>query len=125
MRLFVDPLAVYLHREPTLSAAWPIDFRVGIDGLAQRVEQAMGLSPLTGALFMFTNRRRDRVKILYWDETGFALWFKRLEAARFAWPRKVSDPVLALTEDQLQWLLAGYDITLMKPHPALVYQRVS
>jgi hypothetical protein len=42
-----------------------------------------------------------------------------------AWPRKVSDVILALSEDQLQWLLAGYDITLMKPHPSLVYQRVS
>ena len=118
MRMFVDPQAVYLHRDP-------IDFRVGIDGLAMRVEQTLALSPLTGALFLFTNRRRDRVKILYWDQTGFALWMKRLEAARFAWPRKVSDAVLTLTEDQLQWLLAGYDITLMKPHPSLVYQRVS
>ena len=84
MRMFQDPFAVYLHREPTLSAAWLIDFRVGIDGLAARVEQTLGLSPLTGALFLFTNRRRDRVKILYWDQTGFALWLKRLEAARFA-----------------------------------------
>ena len=118
MRLFPDPLAVYLHRDP-------IDFRVGIDGLAARVEQTMGLSPLTGAFFLFTNRRRDRVKILYWDQTGFALWLKRLEAARFAWPRTLPDAVLMLTEDQLQWLLAGYDITLMKPHKSLVYQRVS
>ncbi len=125
MRMFVDPQAVYLHRDPTLSAAWLIDFRAGIDGLAQRVEQTLALSPLTGALFLFTNRRRDKVKILYWDQTGFALWAKRLEAARFAWPRKASEAVLTLTEDQLQWLLAGYDITLMKPHPSLVYQRVS
>ena len=118
MRMFIDLPAVYLHRDP-------IDFRVGIDGLAARVEQEMALSPLTGALFLFTNCRRDRVKILYWDQTGFALWLKRLEAARFAWPRKVSEAVLTLSEDQLQWLLAGYDITLMKPHPSLVYQRVS
>ncbi|RCN57019.1 IS66 family insertion sequence element accessory protein TnpB [Acidiferrobacter thiooxydans] len=118
MRMFIDLPAVYLHRDP-------IDFRVGIDGLAARVEQEMALSPLTGALFVFTNCRRDRVKILYWDQTGFALWLKRLEAARFAWPRKVSEAVLTLSEDQLQWLLAGYDITLMKPHPSLVYQRVS
>ncbi|MHB1780762.1 IS66 family insertion sequence element accessory protein TnpB [Acidithiobacillus sp.] len=116
--MFIEPLAVYLHREP-------VDFRVGIDGLAMRVEQEMALSPLTGALFAFTNRRRDRVKILYWDQTGFALWVKRLEAARFAWPRKVTEAVLTLTDEQLQWLLAGYDITLMKPHPSKVYQRVS
>ena len=53
MRMFIEPLAIYLHCEP-------IDFRVGIDGLAARVEQTMALSPLTGALFAFTNRRRNQ-----------------------------------------------------------------
>ncbi|MDA8390160.1 MAG: IS66 family insertion sequence element accessory protein TnpB [Gammaproteobacteria bacterium] len=69
MRMFGDPVAVYLHREP-------IDFRVGIDGLSSRVENEMALSPFSGALFLFTNRARDRVKVLYWDQTGFALWMK-------------------------------------------------
>ena len=118
MRMFGDPVAVYLHREP-------IDFRVGIDGLSSRVENAMALSPFTGALFLFVNKRRDRVKILYWDATGFALWMKRLEEARFVWPKRLADPVIELTSDQLHWLLAGYDITVMKPHKSLQYQRVS
>jgi transposase len=118
MRMFEDPVAVYLHREP-------IDFRIGIDGLASRVENEMALVPFTGALFLFVNKRRDRVKILYWDATGFALWMKRLEEARFMWPRRWTDPVMALTSDQLHWLLAGYDITRMKPHKSLQYQRVS
>ena len=118
MKMFVDPPAVYLHRDP-------IDFRVGINGLAVRVEGAMALQPFSGALFLFTNRGRDKIKILYWDQTGFALWMKRLEEARFLWPKRFSEMVLTLTEEQLQWVLAGYDITLMKPHPSLVYQRVS
>jgi transposase len=118
MRMFGDPVAVYLHREP-------IDFRVGIDGLASRVENEMALSPFSGALFLFTNRARDRVKALYWDQTGFALWMKRLEEARFMWPKRLADPVIELTHDQLHWLLAGYDITAMKPHKSLQYQRVS
>ena len=118
MKMFVDPPTVYLHREP-------IDFRAGINGLAARVEAAMALSPLSGALFVFGNKSRDKVKILYWDATGFALWQKRLEEARFRWPRRLPDAVITLSADQLNWLLAGYDITLMKPHKSLHYQRVS
>ncbi len=66
--MFVEPPAVYLHREP-------VDFRQSINGLAARVEGSMHLSPLSGALFLFCNRRRNRLKILYWDQTGFALWY--------------------------------------------------
>ena len=72
--MFIDPVAVTLHREP-------IDFRVGINGLAARVEGEMALSPLSGALFLFGNKYRDKVKIPYCDQTGFALWMKRLEEA--------------------------------------------
>ncbi len=118
MRMFSDPVAIYLHREP-------IDFRVGINGLAARVEGDMALSPLSGALFMFTNRQQDKIRILYWDQTGFALWMKRLEEARFVWPRRLTDAVITLNPDQLQWVLAGYDITIMKPHKLVQYPRVS
>lgn len=118
MQMFVDPTTIYLHRDP-------IDFRAGINGLAARVEAEMGLSPLSGALFLFGNKGRDKIKILYWDATGFALWQKRLEEARFLWPKRVPETVLTLTQDQLHWLLAGYDITAMKPHKSLVYSRVS
>jgi len=118
MRMFIDPVAVYLHREP-------VDFRVGINGLAARVEGEMALSPLSGALFLFGNKHRDKVKILYWDETGFALWQKRLEEARFVWPKRLTEAVVSLTADQLQWLLAGYDITALTPHKSLHYARVS
>jgi transposase len=118
MRMFIDPVAVYLHRAP-------VDFRVGINGLAARVEAEMALSPLSGALFLFGNKHRDKVKILYWDETGFALWQKRLEEARFVWPKRLTEAVVSLTADQLQWLLAGYDITALTPHKSLYYARVS
>lgn len=118
MKMFVDPKAIYLHREP-------IDFRAGINRLATRVEQEMALSPFSGALFLFTNKRRNKVKVLYWDQSGFALWMKRLEEARFIWPQRVPEAVLTLTDEQLQWLLNGYDITLMTPHKSLHYQRFS
>ncbi len=87
-----------------------------INGLAVIVEGAMGLSPFSGALFVFCNRGRDKLKCLYWDATGFALWYKRLEEAKFHWPRRAGQTVIGLSEQQLHWLLAGYDITRMQPH---------
>ena len=116
MRMFLEPAAVYLHRAP-------VDFRQSINGLAARVEGAMHLSPLSGALFLFCNRHRNKLKILYWDETGFALWYKRLEEARFCWPC-TGDAVWTLSEGQLQALLQGYDISRLPPHKILHYSRV-
>ena len=74
---FDADLKVYLHREP-------VDGRKAINGLALLVEQALGLNPFEPALYVFSNRRRDRIKLLLWDRTGFWLMIKRLEADRFA-----------------------------------------
>jgi transposase-like protein len=76
---FDEGLKVYLYRGP-------VDFRAGITGLSILVEQAMRLNPMVSALFVFGNRRRDRIKILGWDGNGFWLLLKRLEADRFTWP---------------------------------------
>lgn len=115
--MFVDVRAVYLHRVP-------VDFRKSINGLSVIVESEMELSPLSGALFVFCNKRRDKLKLLYWDQSGFALWYKRLEQERFKWPRRMSEAVIELSEAQLHWLLAGYDIAQMKPHAVLNYQTI-
>ena len=117
MRMFVEVSAVYLHREP-------VDFRKAVNGLAVIVEGAMGLSPFSGALFLFCNRSRDKLKCLYWDASGFALWYKRLEESKFHWPRRAPDSVMELSEQQLQWLLSGYDITRMHPHARVHYSQV-
>jgi transposase len=86
-----DPaLKVYLHREA-------VDGRKNINGLALLVEQALGLDPFAPALFVFSNRRRDRIKILLWERTGFWLMIKRLEADRFKWPTD-ADVVRGTTE---------------------------
>ncbi len=114
MRFFEEVPAVFLHREP-------VDFRKAINGLVVIVEHAMELSPFSGALFVFTNRRCDKLKIVYWDETGFCLWYKRLEQHRFKWPRKAEDAVVTLSEEQLHWLLRGLDITRMREHEKLDY----
>jgi len=103
---------IYLHRDP-------IDFRKWVDGLVAIVKAEMRLDPFQTYLFLFTNRRRDRIKALYWDKTGYAVWYKRLEQDKFAWPRKSAEQTLSLSHQQLEWLLDGYDFTRLKPHDEL------
>ena len=106
--------SVYLHRDP-------VDFRKAINGLSLIVEQAMSLSLFESALFVFCNKRRDQLKVLYWDHTGFCLWQKRLEKDKFKWPRKHTEDVIELDSEQFDWLLRGYDISRMQPHQMLVF----
>jgi len=75
-------------------------------------------------VFVFSNRRRDKLKVLYWDRSGFALWYKRLEKEKFKWPRRSPDAVISLSEQQLHWLLDGYDIARMQAHDSLHYSSV-
>jgi len=98
----------------------PIDFRLQINGLSLCVQETLRLDPLGEQLFVFTNRRRNRVKILYWERNGFVLWQKRLERDRFHWPRGDTATV-RLSGQQLNWLLDGFDLTRWQPHAALRY----
>jgi transposase len=104
-----------------------VDFRKSIDGLSAVVETELKLAPFSGALFLFMSRRRDRVKVLYWDRTGFALWYKRLEEAKFAWPRGrvLESDVVTMTSEQLEWLLSGVDVWKIKAHAPLIYEKTS
>lgn len=113
---FDEGLKVYVHREA-------VDGRKSINGLAALVEQGLGLDPFAAAVYVFSNKRRDRIKLLLWDRTGFWLLMKRLESDRFAWPREAA--VLELTVEQLHWLLDGIDLAAMRRHPARDYARVS
>jgi transposase len=86
------------------------DMRKQIDGLAGLVEHVLREDPLSGHLFVFCNQARDRIKILYWESSGYWLMHKRLEAGRFAWPD--SDAVaFTLSATQLHALLGGLDIS--------------
>ena len=110
-----DVLKVYLHREP-------IDFRLNINGLVLLVYKALGLNPFAPCVYVFSNRRRNRVKILGWERNGFWLLLKRLEKDRFVWPDVLAVPTL--TVEQLHWLLEGIDIGVVQRHPQRVYARV-
>ena len=79
----------------------------------------MDLDPFADALYVFCNRHRDRLKVLYWDQTGFCLWYKRLEKAKFKWPRKHADGVIRWDEREFNWLLEGFDVMRMQGHQKL------
>lgn len=103
MKMFVNAPDVYLHCPF-------VDFRKSINGLSAIVESELGVSALSGALFVFCNKGKDKLKMLYWDKTGFALWYKRLDKEKFKWPTKVNAQTMVLNEQQLHWLLSGYDV---------------
>jgi len=113
-----ESVEVYLCRDP-------VDLRKSIQGLSVLVEQALGLDPFAPRLFVFCGRRRDKIKILYWERSGFVLWYKRLEKARFAWlDRETPDATIAVTGRELNWLLDGIDVFRSTPHATLCYESV-
>ncbi|MDZ4217652.1 MAG: IS66 family insertion sequence element accessory protein TnpB [Methylobacter sp.] len=102
----------------------PVDFRKGMLGLSALVEANLSLNPFAETLFVFCNRQRSGIKMLYWQRNGFCLWQKRLEKEHFFWPETDQSAVIELTVQQLNWLLEGYDIKAMKPHKKLCYDSV-
>jgi len=118
MRSVHDFKSVFIHRDP-------VDMRKSINGLSVLVEAA-GMGELfSPSLFVFSGKRRDVVKILYFDRSGFCLWQKRLEREKFHWPKKDGDGVVPISTQQLEWLLSGYDIWKMRPFAELNFERVS
>lgn len=108
---------IYLYREF-------VDFRKSIDGLLAIVSEEMATEIKGASLFIFVSRRRDKMKILYFDRTGFALWYKRLESAKFKLPKNIADPIVSMQARELAWLLEGFDVWQMRPHEALRLERV-
>lgn len=99
---------IYLYRDV-------VDFRKSINGLAAIVASETDLDFSSGALFLFTNKQKDKIKILYWDKTGFALWYKRLEKDKFKWPSREKNDVFSLTKNQYDNLLSGIQIIGHQP----------
>lgn len=93
----------------------PADMRRGFDGLSGMAESLMQQDPLSGHLFVFRNRNRDKLKILYWDQDGLAIWYKRLEQGTFQFPTdgKMQNEVAAgveISNSDLSLLLGGIDL---------------
>lgn len=91
----------------------PTDMRLSFDSLAMLVDGVLKEDPLSGHLFVFRNRRGDRVKALYWDRDGYALWYKRLEAGVFRFPVRDGDS-LEVSATDLALVLEGIDLGSVK-----------
>jgi transposase len=102
------PVGIYV-------CAQPADMRKGFDGLMALAETQLARDVLAGGLFVFVNRRRDRLKLLYWDGDGLALWHKRLEAGTFQLPA-VSEKArsVTLSSAQLTLILSGIDLASVR-----------
>jgi len=90
--------------------AQPADMRKSFDSLAALARDALCHNPLSGHLFVFCNRRRDRVKILWWDRGGYCLWYKRLEIGAFRFPYR-GEVCMELEAGELALILEGIDLS--------------
>ena len=94
---------LYIHREF-------VDMRKSITGLSAIVSEEMGLDLKSNSLFIFANKRRTHMKILYFDHSGFAVWHKRLEVGKFPWPKDMRDSVIEISHSDMDLLLSGVNV---------------
>ena len=94
---------IFIHRAP-------VDMRKSINGLSIIASAEMKLDLKASTLFVFTNKRRTLLKILYFDKSGFALWLKRLESSKFPWPSKDGDKAIKVDVQDMEMLLEGINI---------------
>ena len=97
-------------------ATQPVDFRKAHDGLCQVVRGTLGLNPLSGDVFVFTNKRRNRVKLLLWDRNGLWLFYKRCERGTFPWLSSGPSAKVEIDRARLSMLLDGFDVASARVH---------
>ena len=104
-------------------AVQPVNMRKSFDGLAVLVQEVLKQNPLSCHMFVFRNKAADKIKILFWDRNGLTIYYKRLERGRFKFP-KLNKTSITLTQQELELLLDGIDISKLKRLPELRYQAV-
>jgi transposase len=96
----------------------PTDMRKSFDGLSEMVRSGLGADPLSGHLFVFRNRRGDRLKLLYWDSDGLAVWAKRLERGTFQFPATPGTAAgVEVSSTELALILGGIDLASARRRP--------
>ena len=95
------------------------DMRKATPGLSLLVSEQLEHAPFDGSVFVFCNRQRDKLKILYWGRNGFWLYYHTLEKGKFQWPTEKDPQTLSLTLRELQWLLDGLSYTQRHAHPEI------
>jgi transposase len=95
------------------------DLRKSIDGLSILVQESFNLDPFSRSLFVFCNKKRDKIKILEWDLNGFWLHYKRLEKDTFKWPTGSDSKTLLVSDREFRWLLDGLSIHQKGAHPVV------
>lgn len=111
------------HDVKIYMAVQPVNMRKSFDGLAVIVQEVLRQNPLSSHLFVFRNKASDKLKLLWWDRNGFAIYYKRLERGRFKFP-KLNQASVTLTQQELELLLDGIDISKLKRLPELHYRAV-
>jgi transposase len=114
-------IRAFLYRRPT-------DMRKSFHGLVALTQSELKQDPLSGSLFVFLNRRRDRVKILYWGQSGFCIWYQQLEKGTYQIPDATSlqeQDTLEVTRSQLSLILDGIDLSSVRQRPRFQLPRES
>jgi transposase len=106
MLTVTDETKIYVYTEPT-------DMRRSIDGLVVLLADTYKLNPQTGDLFIFTNKSKNKIKLLFWDKNGFVLYYKKLDRGRFNYSRYIHNQSIIISTKQLQALLMGLDFYLV------------
>jgi transposase len=103
----------------------PVNMHRSFDGLAILAQDVVQQNPLSGHLFLFRNKRADKIKMLIWDRNGFLIFYKRLEKGRFKFPKLRNISHITITMQELALLLDGIDILKLKRLPELEYNIVA